>query len=342
MGAATSGRIAAEIVEIATMHGSLEQRAQALLEPLSSLLQCDAAWISLFDSDRHCQRTVAFRGYPERLRRHLNGAPFMAELELVGMDRARSPIRVKDCPVPVAELEVWAEYLQPAGFNEGVSLPLATTDGRYLGMLGSHTEAGVPASDETCDELERLGPLIAHAVDAMRTVSALTSLVGGAVAGIMLTRAGRVETLPGLPGDPLLAPGSPALSVVAAALTGPRTQVTFLVPRDDVDDSLARVTALTCPPQPPGHHRAVVLLSPPPDLHGLTRRELQVLGLLVDGCTNAAIAAALHISPRTTVGHIEHVMIKLGAASRTIAALRAEREGLYIPAGITLGPAGRR
>lgn len=333
MNAANRGRITAEILEIATRHGSVEQRAQALLEPLASLLRYDAAWISLLDPEQRSQRTVAFEGYPERVRNYFNGPSFMAELELVGMHGRRPPIRAKDCPVPVVELEAWADYLAPSGFNEGLAVPLLTPDGRYLGMFGSHTESGIPASDDLCDELERLAPLIAHAVDPMRSVSALATLVGDAVAGVVLTRGGHLESLPGLPGDPLVDAGSPLPFVAASALRG-RLQAVFLAPCGD--DSLVRVIALACPPQPPGHHRAVVLLAPPPYLHGLTHRELQVLGLLVHGCTNATIAGHLNITMRTTIGHVEHVMTKLGATSRTIAALRADREGLYIPAGLTL------
>jgi DNA-binding NarL/FixJ family response regulator len=59
-----------------------------------------------------------------------------------------------------------------------------------------------------------------------------------------------------------------------------------------------------------------------------------VLGLLVEGRTNAAIASELRISARTAVGHLEHIMLKMGAESRTAAAVRADRQGLYVPAGL--------
>ena len=76
---------------------------------------------------------------------------------------------------------------------------------------------------------------------------------------------------------------------------------------------------------------AVALLSPPTDLHRLTPRELEVLGLLVEGCSNEEIARALVVAPRTVAAHLEHVLAKLEAPTRTLAAVRAERDGLYVP-----------
>jgi hypothetical protein len=64
-----------------------------------------------------------------------------------------------------------------------------------------------------------------------------------------------------------------------------------------------------------------------------------VLGLVVDGCSNQAIARELVVAPRTVAAHMEHILVKLQAQSRTLAAVRAEREGLYVP--YLRWPAGR-
>jgi DNA-binding NarL/FixJ family response regulator len=74
------------------------------------------------------------------------------------------------------------------------------------------------------------------------------------------------------------------------------------------------------------------VLSPATDLRGLTPRELEVLGLLIDGCSNQQIAHALVVAPRTVATHLEHILAKLGAPARTLAAVRAKRDGLYVPA----------
>jgi DNA-binding CsgD family transcriptional regulator/tetratricopeptide (TPR) repeat protein len=61
---------------------------------------------------------------------------------------------------------------------------------------------------------------------------------------------------------------------------------------------------------------------------GLTQRELEVLPLLMAGRTNAEIADALVISPRTVGVHVSRILQKLGAARRTEAADIARRRGL--------------
>ena len=60
----------------------------------------------------------------------------------------------------------------------------------------------------------------------------------------------------------------------------------------------------------------------------LTPREHEVLALLAEGQSNRQIAAALSISPYTVKDHVDAILAKLGAASRTEAAIRAARLGL--------------
>jgi len=62
-------------------------------------------------------------------------------------------------------------------------------------------------------------------------------------------------------------------------------------------------------------------------LERLTPREHEVLRCLAQGQTNAEIAAALVVSVATVKFHVEHIIAKLGVASRTQAALRAVERG---------------
>jgi len=91
------------------------------------------------------------------------------------------------------------------------------------------------------------------------------------------------------------------------------------------------VTMLKCPTDLPHYLFAVVLISPAPDVYGLTPRELEILGLLVEGWPNGRIAAALFVTARTVATHVEHILAKLAVASRSAAAVLALRLGLYIP-----------
>jgi LuxR family maltose regulon positive regulatory protein len=72
--------------------------------------------------------------------------------------------------------------------------------------------------------------------------------------------------------------------------------------------------------------RAGILISPDvtnDPLGALTRRELEVLGLLSQGMTNAEIGRHLFIAPSTAKVHVRHIMDKLGARNRLQAVLRA-------------------
>lgn len=64
----------------------------------------------------------------------------------------------------------------------------------------------------------------------------------------------------------------------------------------------------------------------------LTPREDEVLALLAQGVAAAEISARLHITPKTTATHIEHILAKLGAHSRAEAVALALRDHVVNPA----------
>lgn len=105
-----------------------------------------------------------------------------------------------------------------------------------------------------------------------------------------------------------------------------------------------RVHLDRAPPEPQGS--AVLVTLTPTALPGLTPRELDVLTLMACGLSNAEIAARLHTSSRTVSTQVEHVLGKLGQASRAGAAgVAADRGYLRLPVpgsgalpeGITIG-----
>lgn len=79
---------------------------------------------------------------------------------------------------------------------------------------------------------------------------------------------------------------------------------------------------------------AALLPSPaapaPPMAEPLTVRELEVLELVAGGLTNRAIAGRLGISEHTVKFHLNAILGKLGAQSRTEAVVRATRLGLIV------------
>jgi PAS domain S-box-containing protein len=60
----------------------------------------------------------------------------------------------------------------------------------------------------------------------------------------------------------------------------------------------------------------------------LTTREIEVLRLVAAGKTDKDIAKTLGRSPYTVHNHVRHILLKMGASSRTDATVRALREGL--------------
>ncbi len=64
------------------------------------------------------------------------------------------------------------------------------------------------------------------------------------------------------------------------------------------------------------------------EAYPLTERELEVLQLIVEGCSNAVIAERLFITVGTVKTHVRNILNKLCADDRTQAAVRALRSGL--------------
>ncbi len=61
---------------------------------------------------------------------------------------------------------------------------------------------------------------------------------------------------------------------------------------------------------------------------GLTRRELEIAGLIARSLTNRQIAGVLHIAGRTAENHVQHILTKLGLQNRTQIATWATAQGL--------------
>ena len=60
----------------------------------------------------------------------------------------------------------------------------------------------------------------------------------------------------------------------------------------------------------------------------LTQRELEILGMIVDGASNAHIAKTCYITIGTVKTHVRNILNKLSVDDRTAAAVRALRAGL--------------
>jgi len=64
------------------------------------------------------------------------------------------------------------------------------------------------------------------------------------------------------------------------------------------------------------------------DDHGLTRREMEILGLVSEGHSNAQLARMLWVTEQTVKFHLSNIYRKLDVSNRTEASRWAQRQGL--------------
>ncbi|MFN8631242.1 MAG: response regulator transcription factor [Chloroflexota bacterium] len=108
-----------------------------------------------------------------------------------------------------------------------------------------------------------------------------------------------------------------AILAAPAAKPSPMTAAVATEPVADAPSVAVHVPAPTSQPATKGQ-----------DTFGLSRRELEVLGLIAQGRTNREIGDRLFISQKTVGVHVGNILAKLGVSGRVEAASVAIRLGL--------------
>jgi HD-GYP domain-containing protein (c-di-GMP phosphodiesterase class II) len=217
---------------------------------------------------------------------------------------------------------------------------------RNAALLHDLGRAGVPVA--IWDKSE---PLTARERQQVERHPALTELVLARSAGL-----GRLGTLAGLHHERLDGSGYRGVTATSLPLTSrvlavadayqsklePRSYRAPLSAADAATQARAMVRAgkldgdvVQAVLEAVGHggHRPTMALP-----SGLTRREVEVLSLLVRGMSNRQIAESLVLAPKTVGRHIESIYSKIGVSSRVGATLFAVEHGVVAPVAHPIRP----
>lgn len=321
-----------QLAEIAASGIPVHDRGQAMLVRLRHVLPFDSAWLALANPLGAGYTSLASIDLDEGTRAYLGGPKMANDIEVTGTNRSKPPLSPSDLPYRYQELPTWSECLIPAGYHEALAVALFGEGGRHVGFLALLYRSKQPPATRVRHLLQQVTPVLARGVDPLRSLATAARVVHDATAGIVVCADGGTEPLPGLNGDGLLGATSPVVALARARIHAGQVYASFLWPLERTDvEGFVRVTVLGGTDDSPSWLLGTATLSPVTGLRGLTPRELDVLGLLVDGFSNSQIGSRLFVSPRTVAAHLEHILVKLEAPTRTLAAVRAEREGLYVP-----------
>jgi DNA-binding NarL/FixJ family response regulator len=99
------------------------------------------------------------------------------------------------------------------------------------------------------------------------------------------------------------------------------------VTADQVAEGIRAAARGESPLDPRAARTVLAARAEPDPAAGLSQREREVLGLLVEGLPNKLIARRLEISEKTVKSHLTNVFRAIDVTDRTQAALWAERNG---------------
>jgi DNA-binding NarL/FixJ family response regulator len=119
-------------------------------------------------------------------------------------------------------------------------------------------------------------------------------------------------------------------SVLGALRAGARGYLTKDAGADQIRAAVLAVARGEAALDPAIQHHVLAAVHAPaaPAPDDLTPREIEVLGLIAEGLTNAEIAEALVVSAATVKSHVNHIFTKIGARDRAQAVVYAYANGL--------------
>lgn len=307
---------------------SREDVASEVIEALRGVLPYAAAQITLRDPFADGHRTLVNRGYSDRVVAYVDSDYPNRDPSMPAIVGGRQPVRMRDTEFDYRSTYSYVEYWGPEGYGDGMTTPLFAPDGRYVGLVNTSTEDESVLTDDIRDYMGILSGVLGAMVDPLADIATWLDDERDArrlvvrADGAVLARSESEEQ--GLP--PTV---DRALLVDLARDLGGRPLVTARGLVEDEDGALVQVQMMqTRSTRLAAEPVALISLRYAGRPFGLTARETVVLRHIADGACNRDVAARLGVAPRTVATHVEHVLRKLGAESRTGAAARAVEHGL--------------
>lgn len=303
----------AELGAILGCAESRQSRSAEILRRLQVVVPYAAASITAVRAGSVEHVSLANDGYSADVERHLNQWFVRNDPAYLLMRRSScQPLRWRDSPFRYRDTFSPQEVFIPAGFDEGVTVCMRNRRGYYTGSMHLSVEDRCQPTDDAVRFLTHLQVMLGELTDLGRPPPPVTHEASKATVTLSGDRL-RTEVRP--VSDELIRQvrGMAAADALPSwfwwrSHTGEVRLVT--TERIGAEISVGQ-TAADLP-------------------FGLSVREMEVLTHVARGLTNLQIAHRLAISPKTVAKHVEHTLAKLGAASRTEAAVRATRVGLLL------------
>lgn len=310
--------------------------AAEVIDELRGVLSYEAAQLTVRDPFASGHRTLASRGYSSRVVEYVESDYHDRDPSIPAIVSGRVPVRMRDTDFDYRTSCSYLEYWEPEGYGDGMTTPLYAPDGRYVGLVNTSTADESVLTDDIRDYMALLGGVLGAMVDPLADIATWLEDEGDARRLVVRADGAVLDR--------------PATASADAAPTVDRTTVVELARHfqaqalvatrglvADADGRLVQVqmmrtgsTRLAADPV------ALISMRRVGKPFGLTARETVVLRHIADGACNRVVAQRLGVAPRTIATHVEHVLRKLGAESRTGAAARAVEHGL-IRLDVTVG-----
>lgn len=287
---------------------AVRTRASDVVEELQGVLDYSGALLARWDPSLRRHSALAVSGYEDSVAEALTSERYVSDPKWPEMQQRRAPLRWADLPGHASTSTFFREVLRPHGLLEGLTLPLYAPAG-YVGMLALNVESRTPPNEDVVALLDACRPSLSGLLESAGHLA------------LVISADGYVDL-----GDDVRLPNG-LVDSAQKLVSRRRSPGRFLIKGAGRDVYHAEI--VPCSEGQGVEH--LVTWRPGLLPYGLTLRELDVVSGLVGGLSNREIAAIHNISDRTVSTHVERILGKFDATTRTALAASALGEGIYMP-----------